>query len=67
MCDHFEWDRNNDDRKDAYKSFRIAITKTFNAKYGTDVENLAAWQSLCFRLGVDPIPSKIKQCREVRP
>jgi hypothetical protein len=65
MCDHFGWARDDDDREDAFQSFRIALTKEFNKKYGTDLNNLAAWQKLCVRLGIDPVPAKIKQCREV--
>jgi len=65
MCNHFHWNRYDEDREDAYQSFRIALTKEFNNKYGTDVDDLAAWQSLCVRLGVDPVPEKIKQCRQV--
>jgi len=67
MCDFFEWKRGDDERDEAFQSFRIALTKQFNTKYGTDVDDLAAWQSLCVRLGIDPVPSKIKQCREVYP
>jgi hypothetical protein len=65
MCDYFDWGRDDEDREEAYQSFRIALTKQFNTKYGTDFNNLPAWQSLCERLGVNPVPSKIKQCREV--
>jgi len=65
MCKHFHWDRDDEDQEEAYQAFRIALTKEFNNKYGTDVNELAAWQSLCVRLGVDPIPEKIKQCRQV--
>jgi hypothetical protein len=65
MCDHFDWDRDDVDRDDAFQSFRIALTEEFNTKYGTDANSLAAWQLLCVRLGVDPVPAEIKQCREV--
>ena len=65
MCDHFDWVRYGDDREDAFQSFRIALTKEFNTQYGTDVDNLAAWQKLCVRLGTDPVPQKIRECREV--
>ena len=64
MRDHFQWDRGDDDHDSAFQSFRIALTEEFNTKYGTDANNLAAWQLLCVRLGVDPVPAKIKQCRE---
>ncbi|KIM36959.1 hypothetical protein M413DRAFT_424108 [Hebeloma cylindrosporum] len=65
MCDQFGWVRDDDDRDDAFQSFRVALTKEFNEIYGLDVNNLAAWQLLCVRLGVDPVPAKIKECRAI--
>jgi hypothetical protein len=65
MCDNFDWGCDNEDCEEAYQSFQIALAKQFNAKYGTDFNDLAAWKSLCEDLGIDPIPSEIKQCREV--
>ncbi|KDR67190.1 hypothetical protein GALMADRAFT_258585 [Galerina marginata CBS 339.88] len=65
MCDLFDWERDTPDRQDAFALFRIALTQQFNAIYGSDANNLAAWQLLCLRLGVDPMPSNIKECRRI--
>ncbi|KAF8951641.1 hypothetical protein BDZ97DRAFT_1884932 [Flammula alnicola] len=64
MCDFFSWERDDHERKDAREGFRNALTKQFNSNYGTNSEDLNAWQALCARLGVSPIPETLKECRQ---
>ncbi|PIL36781.1 hypothetical protein GSI_00471 [Ganoderma sinense ZZ0214-1] len=52
-----------DERDLARNRMRDAMVKQFNNVYGTDVEDLVAWQNLCRALEVDPIPSKMRKCR----
>ncbi|KAF8957582.1 hypothetical protein BDZ97DRAFT_1762839 [Flammula alnicola] len=54
-----------DEREDAREGFRNALTtKQFNTNCGTNSEDLSAWQGLCARLGVSPIPETLKKCRQ---
>ncbi|KAM5535655.1 hypothetical protein V8D89_010642, partial [Ganoderma adspersum] len=52
-----------DERDLARNRMRDAMVKQFNNVYGTDVDDLVAWQNLCRALEVDPIPSKMRKCR----
>lgn len=69
MCTFFAWPRypiECDERDLARRRMRDAMVKQFNNVYGTDVDDLAAWQSLCKALEIDPIPTKMRKCRTVR-
>ncbi|KAJ7111732.1 hypothetical protein C8R44DRAFT_252444 [Mycena epipterygia] len=50
-------------RTAAYAKFRKAMVLTFNDIYGTDVNDLGNWQSLCRLLELDPIPQTLWACR----
>lgn len=63
LCDHFDWERGDDERESAHRKFKDALTQQFNANYGTDADDLAAWQNLCLRLCIEPIPSSLERCR----
>ncbi|KZP03919.1 hypothetical protein FIBSPDRAFT_844491 [Athelia psychrophila] len=65
MCQHFNWDKEDEDREEAHKAFKDALTQQFNDYYGTDVDNIASWQKLCRRLGVEPIPEGLQACRAI--
>ncbi|KAF8148235.1 hypothetical protein B0H34DRAFT_737430 [Crassisporium funariophilum] len=51
-------------RQTAYKEFKDALTRQFNVNYGTDARDITAWQTLCASLRVEPIPAKLKDCRQ---
>lgn len=70
LCDYFGWtkDHNGDyppERDEAYESFREAMVKCFNDKFGTDVKDKKAWESICALLDVDPIPTSVEDMKEV--
>ncbi|KAF8127472.1 hypothetical protein EV363DRAFT_1401177 [Boletus edulis] len=65
LCDEFGWDRDDPERRDAYREFKNALVKQFNEIYGTDEENLAKWQNLCHIVDIDPVPDDLETCREV--
>ena len=57
MCDYFQWEKDNRDRKDAHDDFKTALVQQFNTVYGTDDTRLETWQGLCRALNVDPLPT----------
>jgi len=60
------WDREDEERLVAKQGFQDALTMQFNDLYGTDENDLTNWQTLCARLGMDPVPETLNACREVR-
>lgn len=53
--------------KDALlQSYRDALAKEFNERYGTDENDLPRWKGLAKRIGLTPIPDTLEECREVR-
>jgi hypothetical protein len=52
-------------REVAYAGFQRAMARTFAEIFGTDVNDLGNWQSLCRVLEVDPIPQTLWACRAV--
>ncbi|KAF9553651.1 hypothetical protein CPC08DRAFT_727758 [Agrocybe pediades] len=80
MCDEFGWIRRGHSsareptpeerrlqkcRAEAHRLFKDALTKQFNANFGTDYNSLESWQDLCRRIDVNPPPSKLKECRQI--
>lgn len=65
MCDMYEWDREDDARKEARSEFKDAMTLQFNAIYGEDENGLEAWQNLCVVLNIRDIPTELDACRKV--
>lgn len=37
----------------------------FETHFGTNANNLEAWQDLCLEVGIEPIPTSITQCKKV--
>lgn len=66
MCDHFRWGRESYGKEQARDRLKDALTREFNDIYGTDINDINAWKKLCGVLGINPVPEKLKQCREVR-
>ncbi|KAG2158674.1 uncharacterized protein EDB93DRAFT_1119664 [Suillus bovinus] len=44
--------------------FRDALVQEFNARFGSDRNDLSNWQNLCRALKIDPVPGSIKACRQ---
>jgi hypothetical protein len=51
--------------KDARDKLRDALTKQFNNKYGTDVNDIKNWQLLSHVLGISPVSEDLDECRHV--
>ncbi|KAJ7323847.1 hypothetical protein DFH08DRAFT_1028643 [Mycena albidolilacea] len=47
----------------ARAGFRLAMVRTFNDLFGTDVNDLKNWQSFCTVLEISPVPTKLRDCR----
>ncbi|KAF5318803.1 hypothetical protein D9619_011059 [Psilocybe cf. subviscida] len=54
-----------DDSDALYDAYRDALTKEFNERYGKDENDLSAWHVLCARIGLNPIPGTLEECREL--
>ncbi|KAF8545643.1 hypothetical protein OG21DRAFT_1398628, partial [Imleria badia] len=47
LCNEFDWHKEDPRRKTAYRKFKAALVEQFNFLYGTDVNDIGAWQNLC--------------------
>lgn len=65
MCDEFGWDSEDYEMREARREFKAAIVQLFNALYGTNADDLAAWQKLHKILSLDPAPEDLSLCRKV--
>lgn len=65
MCDEYEWKNSDKQKRDARKGIKDALTLQFNAIYGTDVDDLSAWQNLCRVLQFPNVPDDLSLCRQV--
>lgn len=65
MCKIIDFKPFKSSQAEARKGMKDAMTKDFNALYGTDVNDLGAWQSLCRVLQFPTIPDNLVECQEV--
>jgi len=66
LCDYFDWERDDPDHQDTHEAFKDALVKQFKVNFGTNTDDLTAWQGLCASLGMDLIPDKLAACCRVR-
>ncbi|KAG9311181.1 hypothetical protein JVU11DRAFT_8251 [Chiua virens] len=64
LCDEFGWDKEHPERKRAHQEFNDALVLQFNKLYGTDVDDLKNWKSLCRVMRIKPVPDDLHTCRE---
>ncbi|KAM6502997.1 hypothetical protein JOM56_002974 [Amanita muscaria] len=50
---------------EARSAFAAALGQQFSTFYGSDVNDINAWQALCTALGVEPIPDSLGKCRKL--
>lgn len=70
MCDHFGWSKDGagdypSERVAAHREFKMAMVQAFNHNFGTDVDDKHSWENICEVLGVDPLPTRMKDMKEV--
>jgi hypothetical protein len=66
MCDFFDWDKEDPERKHARRTFKDALVIQFNSLYGIDVADIDNWHKLCVALYIEPLPDTTHYCKEVR-
>ncbi|KIK93953.1 hypothetical protein PAXRUDRAFT_143929 [Paxillus rubicundulus Ve08.2h10] len=65
LCKVSGWARNSGEHRNARAGFNDALVQQFNAIYGTDGNDLIAWQNLCCVIGIEPVPDDMKECKRV--
>ncbi|KAG9080352.1 hypothetical protein FRC06_006754 [Ceratobasidium sp. 370] len=65
MCEFFDWTRGASVMERARTKIRDELTRQFNTIYGTDENDLLAWQNLCRVLELPEIPDELFRCRQV--
>ncbi|KAG1731814.1 uncharacterized protein EDB91DRAFT_707621 [Suillus paluster] len=55
---------NDPQRRAAREGFKDALVLEFNERFGTDGNDIAAWQNLCCVLRIVPVPDTIQECRQ---
>jgi hypothetical protein len=65
LCDYKGWKRDDPKRIVARDKLGDAMTLRFNTIYGTDVDDIGAWQHLCRVLDISPAPDSLEECRNV--
>ena len=59
------WQNDDEAYIEARERFSDALAEDFNTKYGTDIDNIDHWHTLCYVLKIDPVPEGISACRKV--
>ncbi|KAI0040134.1 hypothetical protein FA95DRAFT_1503283 [Auriscalpium vulgare] len=57
------WPNGSRALKEAHRAYADALTMQFNRMYGTDVNDIRAWQRLCRVVGIEP-PASLEAARE---
>ncbi|KAJ3509035.1 hypothetical protein NMY22_g16427 [Coprinellus aureogranulatus] len=65
LCKTMGWEKKDPNRTEAYMDWSDAMADQFGRKYGVDINDLGAWQRLCERLGIDPVPDVLEEAREL--
>ncbi|KAF8957360.1 hypothetical protein BDZ97DRAFT_1763059 [Flammula alnicola] len=65
MCKVIHLAPRSDAKEAARAAFKDALTQEFNEIYGTEINSLASWQTLCARIGISPIPTTLEECRQI--
>jgi len=62
----YRWKEGSKKYTKARERFANAVTEDFNAKFGTDVNNIDHWHALCNILRIHPVPGDVSASRKVR-
>ncbi|KAF9479086.1 hypothetical protein BDN70DRAFT_879153 [Pholiota conissans] len=68
LCKAMKWKKKKADYKKRAalrQEFGTALAEEFGMKFGTRFDSLESWQLLAKRIGIDPVPDKIEECRKV--
>ncbi|KIL63793.1 hypothetical protein M378DRAFT_1045973 [Amanita muscaria Koide BX008] len=61
----YRWRRWSPERDEAWERFSKAMGEQFSTFYGSDVNDLRAWQALCIALRVESMPDTVKECKQI--
>ncbi|CAE6448569.1 unnamed protein product [Rhizoctonia solani] len=59
------WEKKSEEFEKARKGMNEALTDQFNAIYGKDPDDIAAWRNLCSVLNLAEIPTEISACKRL--
>lgn len=62
----YGWRRGDPEGNRAWSGFRLALVKEFNRLFGTDPNDLLAWQTLCTFIGIRERFATCDDCVQVR-
>ena len=62
----YGWRRGDPEGNTAWLGFRLALVKEFNRLFGTDPNDLLAWQTLCTFIGIRERFTTCDDCVQVR-
>lgn len=65
MCRVYRWKDTDEAKNEARQGIKDALTQQFNLIYGTDENDLCAWQNLCRVLQHPNVPEDLELCRKV--
>ncbi len=70
LCAFYAWppfyvEPNHEERREAWKSFRIAMVKAFNMTFGQDERDIEAWGRMCVLVDMENIPEGLEARRLV--
>ncbi|CAE6500316.1 unnamed protein product [Rhizoctonia solani] len=59
------WEKKSDEFEEARKGMNEALTEQFNAIYGKDPDDVAAWRNVCSALNLAEIPTEKSACKKL--
>ncbi|KAJ1301761.1 hypothetical protein OPQ81_008990 [Rhizoctonia solani] len=59
------WGKKSKEFQEAQKGMNEALTEQFNAIYGKDPDDIAAWRNLCSVLNLAKIPTEVSACKKL--
>ena len=67
MCDFFDCDWEDPERKKAHNSFKTALVLEFNSIYGAELDNMESWRKPYFALDIASLPEDVErnQCADI--
>lgn len=65
LCYSQGWRPRTEERHAAYRAYGDAMSQAFNDAYGTEVDDLRSWQTLCEVLEIKPVPKILEECQDV--
>jgi hypothetical protein len=65
LCQHLNIKPGSPEQKRIRGEFADGMAVEFGERYGNRMDDLRAWQKLCEAVGVDDVPTKVRDCQEI--